>query len=217
MSAVALEIVFQPDPTVFDGRFANNGWLQELPKPITKLTWDNAVFMGPAMAERLGLNQTFGDSAGEHGQGLVDVVELTLHGRKLAAPVWILPGHADGCVTVHYGSGRKLAGQVGSGVGFDAFQLRTSTAPYFDAGLVIRKLDKRFTLACTQMHHSMEGRAPVRAGTFADFAKDPNLIDVHDAEEHGAIGRIGAGARKPAETRRKLGLRFFNRFAGSEI
>ena len=184
MSAETLEIVFQPDATVFDGRFANNGWLQELPKPITKLTWDNAVFMGPAMAERLGLNQTFGDSAGEHGQAIVDVVELTLHGRKLAAPVWILPGHADGCVTVHYGSGRRLAGQVGSGVGFDAFQLRTSTAPYFDAGLVIRKLDKRFTLACTQMHHSMEGRAPVRAGTFADFAEDPNLLDAHETEEH---------------------------------
>jgi MoCo/4Fe-4S cofactor protein with predicted Tat translocation signal len=179
-----LEIVFQPDPTVFDGRFANNGWLQELPKPITKLTWDNAAFVSPALAEKLGLSQTFGSSGGEHGEALVDVVELTLHGRTLEAPIWILPGHADDCVTVHYGYGRTLAGKVGSGVGFNAYQLRTSEALNFGTGLTIRKLDKRFTLACTQMHHSMEGRAPVREGSFDEFVANPQFLEARETEEH---------------------------------
>src|SRR5262249_61581274 len=92
----ALEIIFRPDPSIYDGRFAHNGWLQELPKPLTKLTWGNAVEISPATAERFGLSYKVAWRGGEHGQALYDVVELQYKGRKLLAPVWITPGHADG-------------------------------------------------------------------------------------------------------------------------
>ena len=82
-SSTALEIAFQTDPTIFDGRFANNGWLQELPKPVTKLTWDNAALMSPSLAKALGVTQTVGLNGGEHGQGITDLIELELAGRKL--------------------------------------------------------------------------------------------------------------------------------------
>src|SRR5262249_1323157 len=95
-----LEIVFRPAPTIFDGRFANNGWLQELPKPLTKLTWDNAVLVSPKTAERLGFEQKIGTTGGERGRIFVDVAELTYAGVKIRAPVWIAPGHADGAATV---------------------------------------------------------------------------------------------------------------------
>ena len=158
------------------------------------------MFLGPALAEKLGLNQTFGDSGGEHGQAEVDVVELELNGRTLEAPAWILPGHAEGCVTLHYGYGRTAAGAVGTGVGFDAFQLRTSAAPGFSPALSIRKLDKRYTLACTQMHHSMEGRALVREGTFAAFAANPRFLDVTESEEHRRYQRELVPGQRSTET-----------------
>ena len=167
-----LEIVFRPDPTIHDGRFANNGWLQELPKPLTKLTWDNAAFVSPATAEKLGLSQTFGHNGGEHGQAIVDLVELRLDERTVRAPVWILPGHADDSVTVYFGHGRTKAGKVGNGTGFNAYQIRTAAAPWFGSGLSIRKTGETYTLACTQMHHAMEGREPVRAGTLDEYRKN---------------------------------------------
>ena len=115
-----LEIVFRPDPTVYDGRFANNGWLQELPKPITKLTWGNAALVSPATARKYGLGQAPGSSGGEHGQAVVDMIELSYRGRTVKAPVWVAPGLADDSVTVHLGYGRTRAGSVGSGTGFNA-------------------------------------------------------------------------------------------------
>ncbi|HZZ27651.1 MAG TPA: TAT-variant-translocated molybdopterin oxidoreductase [Pirellulales bacterium] len=180
----SLEIIFQPDPTIYDGRFANNGWLQELPKPITKLTWDNAAFVSPKTAEKLGLTQTFGASGGEHGQAIVDLVELEVDGRTVQAPAWILPGHADDSITVHLGYGRFAAGKVGNGVGFNAYRLRTSVAPWFAGSAKIRKLDETYTLACTQMHHSMQGRDPVRAVAYEQFQKNPLTLDENEDEEH---------------------------------
>ena len=88
-----LEVIFRPDPTIYDGRFANNGWLQELPKPITKLTWDNAAFLSPATAHRLGVQTG-------------DMLKLTYDGRSLDAPVYIQPGHVNGATTLHLGYGR---------------------------------------------------------------------------------------------------------------
>jgi molybdopterin-containing oxidoreductase family iron-sulfur binding subunit len=159
-----MEIAFRPDPTIYDGRFANNGWLQELPKPVSKLTWDNAAFVSPATAQKLGLTETFGRNGREHGQAIVDVVELSYDGRTVEAPAWILPGHADDCVTVTFGYGRTRAGRVGNNTGFDAYRLRTSTAPWFASGVRVRKTGRTYTLACTQMHHAMQGRDPVRTG-----------------------------------------------------
>lgn len=157
-----LEIVFRPDPTIWDGRFANNGWLQELPKPLSKLTWDNAALLSPATAERLGL-------ASE------DVVELQHAGRVVRAPVWILPGHAPDSVTVHFGHGRTRAGRVGTGTGFNAYTIRTAAAPWFASGLAIRKTGARYPLVSTQLHQSMQGRALVRAATVAEYQKHPEF------------------------------------------
>ena len=170
-AADELEIVFRPDPTIHDGRFANNGWLQELPKPMTKLTWDNAAFVSPATAQKLRSDANGRTNGGEHGQAIVDMVELNYAGRTIQAPVWILPGHADDSVTVHLGHGRTHAGRVGNGTGFNAYRLRTAAAPWFGTGLRIRKTGETYTLACTQMHHAMEGREPVRIGTLHDSGK----------------------------------------------
>ncbi|HEY7313456.1 MAG TPA: TAT-variant-translocated molybdopterin oxidoreductase [Gemmataceae bacterium] len=180
-----LEIVFRPDPTLFDGRFANNGWLQELPKPLTKLTWDNAAIMSPKTAERelgisyvKGSSSSFSSTGGEHGHALVNVVELTYQGRKLKAPVWIQPGHADDSVTVHLGHGRTHAGHVANGVGFNAYALRTKDALWFDGGLEVRKLPgEEHALACTQMHHNMEGRDPIRFATLDRFKENPHFAE----------------------------------------
>ena len=158
-----LEIIFRPDPHIHDGRFANNGWLQELPKPLTRLTWDNAALISPATAEQLGL-------ANE------EWVELSYKGRKLPAPVWILPGHANDSVTVHLGYGRTRAGKVGDGRGFNAYSIQTVQAPWFDSGLKLQKTGRRYPLACTQHHHSMEGRNPVRAGTLEEYREHPDFV-----------------------------------------
>jgi molybdopterin-containing oxidoreductase family iron-sulfur binding subunit len=168
-AAQGLEIVFRPDASVRDGRFANNGWLQELPRPLTKLTWDNAALMSPRTAESLGVSIE-STSVGSY----TDVVELRYRGRAVKAPAWIVPGHPDGTVTVHLGYGRTRAGRVGTGVGFNAYALRTSDAPWFGGGLEVGKTGERHLLACTQDHWSMEGRNPVRAGTLEEYEKHPD-------------------------------------------
>ncbi|HEX9443974.1 MAG TPA: 4Fe-4S dicluster domain-containing protein, partial [Candidatus Binatia bacterium] len=171
----SLEIIFRPDPTIFDGRFANNGWLQELPKPLTKLTWDNAVLLSPATAGRLGISYRVGARGGEHGRIFADVAELDYAGRTLRMPVWIAPGHADDCATVHFGYGRTRAGRVGTGAGFNAYAIRTSGAPWHGAGLTLKKTGARHTLACTQFHHNMEGRDLVRAAPLEEYKKHPDI------------------------------------------
>jgi MoCo/4Fe-4S cofactor protein with predicted Tat translocation signal len=171
----SLEIIFRPDPTIFDGRFANNGWLQELPKPLTKLTWDNAVLVSPLTAQRLGLSHSIGTTGGEHGRIFADLVELHYAGRKVRSPVWIMPGHADDCATVYFGYGRSRAGKVGTGTGFNIFAIRTSDAPWHGFGLEIRKTGEQYPLACTQFHHNMEGRELVRTGTLEEYRKNPNF------------------------------------------
>ncbi|HEX4413093.1 MAG TPA: 4Fe-4S dicluster domain-containing protein, partial [Lacipirellulaceae bacterium] len=184
IAAGALELAFRPDPTIFDGRFANNGWLQELPKPVTKLTWDNAALISPSLADALHITQSVGINGGEHGQGITNLVELECGGRTLRAAAWIVPGQADDSVTLHLGYGRTAAGQTGNGAGFNAYELRTAETPWFAPDLKIRKLDESYTLACTQVHHSMEGRDPVRAFTYDAFAKDPHVLAQSLDDEH---------------------------------
>jgi MoCo/4Fe-4S cofactor protein with predicted Tat translocation signal len=161
--SAGMEILFRPDPHIHDGRFANNGWLQELPKPLTKLTWDNAALVSPRTAERLGL-------ANEQ------VVELEYQGQKVAAPIWILPGQPNDSVTVHLGYGRTRAGRVGDGVGFNAYTLRSSETPWFGSGLEIHQTTKHYPLSCTQHHHSMEGRNPVRVGHLEEYREHPDFV-----------------------------------------
>jgi molybdopterin-containing oxidoreductase family iron-sulfur binding subunit len=160
--AAALDLVFAPDPTIWDGRFANNAWLQELPKPLTKLTWDNAALVAPQLAARLGLANG-------------DEIELRLGDAAVVAPVWILPGQPDATVTVTLGYGRKRAGRIGDGAGFDAYVLRRSDDPWHAHGLQLRKTGGKRQLATTQHHFSMEGRRPVRALSLADYRRDPTL------------------------------------------
>ena len=158
-----LEIIFRPDPTVYDGRFANNGWLQELPKPMSNLTWDNAALIGVATAQRLNLQNS-------------DEIELQYGGRTVRAAVWILPGHAPESVTVHLGYGRARSGRVGNGAGFNAYRLRTSAVPWFGSGLEIRKTGGTYPLSQTQGHWRMEGRHLVRSATLAEFLADREVI-----------------------------------------
>jgi molybdopterin-containing oxidoreductase family iron-sulfur binding subunit len=176
----ALEIIFRPDPSIYDGRFADNGWLQELPKPLTKLTWGNAIEISPATAERFGLNNKIAWRGGEHGKVDVDVVELHYKGRTLLAPVWVMPGHADGCATVHLGYGRWRGGSVGAGLGYNAYAIRTSDAPWFGEGLTIRKTGRRQPLATTQLHYSMQGRDLARSATLDEFRRRPNFAREED-------------------------------------
>lgn len=153
-----VEIVIQPDPTIRDGAHANNGWLQELPKPLTKLTWDNVVAMSPALAKRLGV-----------GNG--DLVEVE-SGRTIAGPAWLLPGQPDDVVAVYLGYGRTRAGRVGDGVGYDAYPLRTLDRPWATGG-AIRKVGGALPMATTQTHFALEGgeKVPSVANASAHYGE----------------------------------------------
>jgi molybdopterin-containing oxidoreductase family iron-sulfur binding subunit len=164
------EVNFRPDPTIYDGRFANNGWLQELPKPITKLTWDNAAIMSPGDAFRLGV-PTGG------------MVRLTYEGHTLKAPVWIQPGHVDGSITLHLGYGRTSGGKAGTGMGFNPYGLRTAKALWQDVGLEAQKIDGAYLFAATQndgaIHNERvldESRHIIHKGDIAEYLKEPESV-----------------------------------------
>jgi molybdopterin-containing oxidoreductase family iron-sulfur binding subunit len=171
-----LEIVFRPDPAIFDGRFANNGWLQEVPKPNTRLTWDNAAMVSAATAQK-------------HGLATGDYVSLRLAGRETKAGIWIVPGHAHDSITLHLGYGRRRAGNVGTGRGFNANFIRTSAAPWIATALPPQKTGDKYYFAVTQHQYTinheghladLEGehafrRDLVRVATLEEFRKDPNF------------------------------------------
>jgi molybdopterin-containing oxidoreductase family iron-sulfur binding subunit len=185
-AAGSLEVVFLPSPAVHDGRFANDGWLQELPDPLTKLTWDNPALVSPKMAETRGL------ASG-------DVVRLDHSGRSLELPVWILPGMADSVVALTLGYGRQRAGRIGSGVGFDTFTVRTAAAPGFATGATLTKLGHTSALSVTQEHWSMEGRPLIRESTLTELRSK--------ASEHAPDGHAGAeGGHAPKGTPGALGV-----------
>jgi molybdopterin-containing oxidoreductase family iron-sulfur binding subunit len=163
----AIELNIRRDPTIHDGQFSNNGWLQELPKPMSKLTWDNAIQIGPKMAERLQL-------------AAKDVVELELNGKKVQGAVWIQAGHPDNSITITLGYGRRRAGRVGSEQGFNAYELRTTAAPWIASGVKITKTGAKYELASTQGMQSMEtpdgGYRPlVRETTLEEYKKEPKF------------------------------------------
>jgi Fe-S-cluster-containing dehydrogenase component/anaerobic selenocysteine-containing dehydrogenase len=158
------EIVFRMDPYLYDGRFANNTWLQELPRPITKLTWDNAVFLSPATAKRWNVDS-------QH------VVQLLYRGQSVEGSVWVSPGHPDGSVTVHLGYGRWRSGRAGDGAGFNAYLLRTSDALWSSPGLELRKTGRTYPLASTQMQQYMEGRNLIISAPVATYKQDPDFVE----------------------------------------
>jgi Fe-S-cluster-containing dehydrogenase component len=146
-------LLFRPDPYIWDGRYADNAWLQELPRPLTKMTWDNPLLISPAYATRMGVTDG-------------DLVQISVEDRRAEAPVCVLPGQADDCIVAVLGFGRRHAGEVGRGVGVDFF-------PLLGGGGVteLRKLGPREALARTEHHHAMQdtqGRYARRA-TLAEF------------------------------------------------
>jgi molybdopterin-containing oxidoreductase family iron-sulfur binding subunit len=158
-----MEILFRPDPYVLDGRFINNGWLQELPRPLSKITWDTAAFLSVRTAERLGV-----------GRG--DILEIAYNNRVARLPVWVMPGTADDVVVVHFGYGRRRTGRVGTGLGTDTFVLRTSAAPWFDGGVQVTATGDTYVLASTQNHFAMEHRHPVRVVTADELRRNPGAV-----------------------------------------
>jgi molybdopterin-containing oxidoreductase family iron-sulfur binding subunit len=166
----AIEINFRRDPSIYDGRFANNGWLQELPKPLNKLTWDNPLLMGPAMAERMGIKT-------------MDMVRVELtSGKYLDLPVWIQAGHPDQSISVSLGYGREKAGRVGNYQGFNTYTLRTSDAPYFASAVKsITNRNQRYILASTSGFQTMDvgdqQRPIVRVKDLEDYKKEPKFED----------------------------------------
>ncbi len=154
-----LELSFKFDPNILDGSLANNGWLQEIPKPITKIVWDNAAYVSLKDAERLDLKNH-------------QLINLSANGKSITAPVWVLPGQAEGAITVTLGFGRTSAGRIADGVGFNAYPLRSTDAMWTTA-VTLTKASGRHKLITTQVHHEYEGtterRHIVRHGTLAEF------------------------------------------------
>jgi len=188
----ALEIIFRPDPNVYDGRWSNVGWLQELPKPVTNLSWDNAALVSGATLTKLGLEED-------------NIVELTVNGRKVKAPVIVAPGHPDNSVTVHLGYGREAAGRVGSAAGFSAYLIRSTDAPFYTTG-TLKKLDGTWGLAITKSHfqdkrsarfsgqgtgnNSLEAdeaiyeRGIIRYATLDEYKENPNFANEGESRPH---------------------------------
>ncbi len=173
-SGDALEIIFRRDPLIYDGTFANNGWLQETPKPITNLCWDNATLVSPNSAKKMGLVTG-------------DIVEIEIQGRKVKGAIWPQPGHPDNSATIFLGYGRTHAGRVGNGVGFDAYQVRTSDAPWQVTGATIKKVGSDYGFAHPQGFQYIDvsdlpkGTEPlsnrhiIRKATLEDFIKNPGF------------------------------------------
>src|SRR5262249_5873950 len=180
----ALEVSVRLDPCVLDGRFANNGWLQELPKPITTLTWDNAILTSPATAAKLNGANVPAYRGGEHGTITSDVFEIRIGQRTVRGPLFAVVGHADDCATVHLGYGRTRGGSTAIGAGFDANAIRTSDSPDVAQASLVRTGESQ-GLACTQYHPLMEGRDIIRAVTRDEY--------VHDAKSM----REGEGREEP--------------------
>jgi MoCo/4Fe-4S cofactor protein with predicted Tat translocation signal len=180
-AAEEIEFIFRPDPCVYDGRFANNGWLQELPKPVTKLTWDNAALVSPKTGEKFGLTHDIAARGGEHGKVYSNVIDISLSNSKVTAAAWRVPGQADGTIVLPLGYGRKRAGYTGTNKGFNAYAVRTSDALWTVSApaSAIKKTGEDYPLACTQYHFSMEGRQILATGTLEEYRKNPNFANEH--------------------------------------
>ena len=138
--ATAMEVIFRPDPTIYDGRYANLGWMQELPKPITNLSWDNAALMSIQTLVKLNASES-------------DVVEIEYQGRKIKASALVVPGHPDQSITIYLGYGRRNSGRVGTGPGFDAFPIRLAASPLFAVGANVKKTGETYECAVTKSHY----------------------------------------------------------------
>ena len=180
------EIVFRPDPSIYDGRFANNGWLQELPKPLTKITWDNVALVSPNTAKRIGCLPPNYQEEKIGKEAYVDMATLGLGDKSIAksVPVWILPGQPDDVITVHLGYGRPLSGRVGSGLGFNAYDIRRSDALWSSPGAWINKNGLRYAIATTQLQFDMLGRDILRETPVDEYLKEKDKLQGEREEQH---------------------------------
>jgi molybdopterin-containing oxidoreductase family iron-sulfur binding subunit len=203
LSAANLEVRFVADTKVDDGRFANNGWLQECPDPITKISWDNAILVSPRLGKELGIEpggsllQVARKETAEFTMGKENarVFELSVGGRKIRGPLHIQPGLANYTVIVPLGYGRSVAGRVGKDAGFNAYPLRTQAAMHVATGAKLTDTGTRMLLANTQEHWSMEGRDIIREANFEPATKpDGNSYQ----ENPGFVKSIGMESHSPS-------------------
>ena len=159
------ELIFRYDPSVYDGRFANNAWLQECPKPLSKLTWENVVFMSPNTARKMDIKPSQD----------TEVVRINYRGQQVDLPVWVQAGQPDDCLTVFLGYGRTRAGRTGDGKGVNVYKLRFSDAPWFAGGAKLSKTGQRYKVASTQGYQVMEGRNVVRAAPLATYRQNSHF------------------------------------------
>ncbi len=167
----AVELVIKPDPKLHDGRFANNGWLQELPDPMTKITWDNVALLSPNTAERIGVPPTrkFGDPK-------MEVIRITTEsGRQAEIAAWVLPGHADNSITTYTGYGRQQIGRVADQVGVNTYPLRTDENRLFHHQVQVTTVGRTYEIASTQDHHSLEGRPHVQEADLDYYRENPTF------------------------------------------
>ena len=188
--ATDYEISFRPDPTIWDGSFTNNAFLQETPKPLTKLTWDNAALISPATARDLGAANG-------------DILQITAAGQTFEIPAWILPGQPDGAITIHLGYGRSHGGKTAVGAGFNAYKLRTTQNPWFAAADIVRT-GATYPLVATHTHQTIadrqlydlqaqtiqhpgeeniDNRKLVRVATLSQYIDDPHFVEKLDEDE----------------------------------
>ncbi len=166
----SFEIVFRHDPSIYDGRFANNAWLQEIEKPLSKLTWENVLYVNPADANKLGLPQSQD----------VAVVTVNYRGKRLNIPAYVQPGQPEGAVTMFFGYGRTRAGRTGDGRGVNAYTLRTADMPFFGAGAAISKTGQTYKVASLQGYQVMEGRNIVRSAPLNTYRQNPNFAHLNN-------------------------------------
>jgi MoCo/4Fe-4S cofactor protein with predicted Tat translocation signal len=190
-----LDVVIYRDGKVDDGRYANNAWLQEFPDPITKVTWDNALYVSKKTADALGIEfEVFkAPKTGGHGLGdlaqretwrnLVPIATLSVNGKTVTGPVWVMPGLADNTVAVAMGYGRSKVGRVGTGAGFNAAVLRTTASPFLATGAKLSKTGGGHDLAITQEHWAMEGRPIVREANWEQFQEHTDFATKLNLEE----------------------------------
>ena len=165
-----LEVVFARDYSVDDGRYNNNGWLQEMPDPITKVVWDNVVLISRKTAAEYGVKNT-------------DVVEITLGGRSIRGPIWVQPGLADYSLGLALGYGRQRTGRVGRGTGFNVYPLRTAEGQNFAVGATLRAVAMTYPISCTQSHWSLEGRPIIREADLEQYREHPKFAKNMEPQE----------------------------------
>lgn len=192
LSKENLEVRFTTDHKLDDGRFANNGWLQECPDPITKISWDNAILVSPRLGRELGIEpsgaalQVARKELAEYPQGKESafVGEITVNGVTVRGPLHIQPGLSNWTIVLPLGYGRTVSGRVGQGAGQNYFPARTSTNAEFVTGATVKVLDERYLMANTQEHWSMEGRDLIREANKDEFDSNDNFVDSFGIESH---------------------------------